>query len=276
MDSRHRTVGQSDRPASSSLNSLGALPVDPLPPYRPGALLPNTPHAAMAPEMFPWVTFDARALLPTAWQEEIIAVARAHARRKVLVTRHSTSRESRSDFRLPTRSVAGDVLARELPWLRTLYETSFRTLAQSTTVEPVSVMCDRAFGIALNIQTADDDRYECHVDSNPIEGLLYVTSHREGEGGELVVANHEGASNVEEVDAHAAVIEPKAGHLVFFDGRRHSHYVRRLTVPDSMRVVAAMNYYVPSCPEEHRPRDLNLHLLGRLPEHTVRSTPVRS
>ncbi len=122
-------------------------------------------------------------------------------------------------------------------------------------------MSDERFAIALNIQSGAD-RYECHVDTNPIEGLLYVTTHREGEGGELVVSNLGEVHSIEVVDRDASVVEPKAGHLLFFDGRYHSHYVRPLADPTALRVVVAMNYYVPSCAELKRPLDLNRHLTG--------------
>lgn len=100
------------------------------------------------------------------------------------------------------------------------------------------------------------------VDSNPIEGLLYFTSHPPGAGGELVVARNSAATSVEEVDADCAEVFPFAGHLLFFDARRFPHYVRRLTSAGAMRVVAAMNYYTPSCDESQRPADLNEHLFG--------------
>ena len=189
-------------------------------------------------------------------------VAKSHARHKILVTGHSTSRESRTDYRLPTQSVSGEDIAMQLPWLRRLYDFDFRQFAQITTPEPVSVMSDSRFGIALNIQTGPH-RYECHIDSNPIEGLLYVTTHREGDGGALVVSNRGEARSIEEVDADATIVEPKAGYLLFFDGRHHSHYVTPLKEAGDVRVVVAMNYYIPSWPEQRRPIDLNTHLSNR-------------
>ncbi|MGY2062449.1 2OG-Fe(II) oxygenase, partial [Nocardia gipuzkoensis] len=106
-------------------------------------------------------------------------------------------------------------------------------------------------------------RYECHVDTNPIEALLYCTTHLSGEGGEVVVSNRGDVRSIEEIEADCAVIEPRAGQLLFFDAREHSHYVRQLTDPDAVRVVVAMNYYTESSPEwEVRPPDLNRHLTG--------------
>lgn len=210
---------------------------------------------------FHWTVFDVRSLLPRDWREQIIAVAQALSRRRVLVTSHSTSREARADYQLATRVVDGDAVATRLPWLRRLYEEEFKSFAQAMTTEPVSLMCDRRFAMVISIHSGPD-RYECHVDTNPIEALLYVTTHRDGDGGELVVSNCGEVRSIEEVDADATVIEPKAGYLVFFDGRNHSHYVAPLKDPTAERIVIAMNYYVPSWPESMRPADLNRHLSG--------------
>jgi hypothetical protein len=215
----------------------------------------------MTPNLFRWAGYDVRTLLPADWQQQILGVAERHAERKVLISQHSTSREARSDFELPTYSVDGHTVQRELGWLRAFYETAFRDLAQQTTQEKVTVMSDLSHGCVLNVQRGES-RYECHVDTNPIEGLLYATTHREGEGGELVVSNRGDVPSIAEVDADATVIEPKAGHLFFFDGRGHSHYVAPLRDARAVRVVVAMNFYVPSCPEASRPPDLNAHLAG--------------
>jgi len=65
---------------------------------------------------------------------------------------------------------------------------------------------------------------------------------------------------VGEVDQNASRIYPNSGHLIFFDARKHSHYVAPLVSLDAMRVVVAMNFYTPSCPESARPADLDAHL----------------
>jgi hypothetical protein len=212
-------------------------------------------------DRFHWITLDVRSLLPPDWQNQVLSVAKRFANRKILVPQHSTSREANKDSRLPTQTVGGETVDAHLPWLRGLYEREFRDFAQMTTSEPVSIMSDPQFAMALNVQSGHD-RYECHVDTNPIEGLLYATTHREGCGGELVVSNRGQAQSVEEVDGDASIIEPKAGYLIFFNGRHHSHYVAPLKEPKDVRVVVGMNYYVPSWPETMRPPDLNRHLSG--------------
>ena len=48
-------------------------------------------------------------------------------------------------------------------------------------------------------------RYECHVDSNPIEGLLYLTEHPEGNRGELVVSLGYSAKGPDEIRNNSRV-----------------------------------------------------------------------
>lgn len=213
-------------------------------------------------DFFHWTTYDVNRLLPRDWQAQIMRVAEEEVVGRTLVSGHSTSREATAYEQLPCGSVGGLTLGARLPWLRDLYDGPFLRMAQAISFEPVTTMRDSRFATVLNIQR-DTERYECHVDTNPIEGLLYCTNHYPGEGGELVVSTRGDVHSIDEVDADCAVIEPRAGHLVFFDARRHSHYVRRLTAANGIRVVVAMNYYTGSDPEwEVRPPDLNRHLTG--------------
>jgi hypothetical protein len=104
-------------------------------------------------------------------------------------------------------------------------------------------------------------RFEAHVDSNPVSGVLFCTDHPEG-GGELVISHDPAASGVAAIERDRTVIRPHAGHLLFFDGRDHPHYARPLTAGTGLRVLAVMNYYTESFPESTRPRELNHHLYG--------------
>jgi hypothetical protein len=104
-------------------------------------------------------------------------------------------------------------------------------------------------------------RFECHVDSNPLTGLLFCTDHQPGSG-ELVFAHDRAAASVAEVDKDCSVIQPHAGHLIFFDGRQYPHYARPLTDEADVRIVAVMNFYTESCPESTRPAVLNRHRFG--------------
>jgi len=211
---------------------------------------------------FHWHSFDLRAELPAGWQIAILDVAENRARARTLVPTSVTSRESSADMEIAALTVGGKTVASELPWLYGLYCNRLRELAQEISPEPLSAAVDVRYAINLNVQRGRAMRYECHVDSNPIQGLLYVTDHPPGSGGELVVSNLGDVAGVEEVDRDATRIHPVAGYLVLFDARHHTHYVAGVERDDALRVVAAMNFYTPSCPESSRPTDLNDHLFG--------------
>jgi hypothetical protein len=152
-------------------------------------------------------------------------------------------------------------VANGLPWLPGLYQGKFLDFARKARPgEHVVPAKDPRYGVVLNVQHGTSMRFESHVDSNPLTGLLFFTSHQEG--GELVVANDKSAGSIEDIEKDCTFIRPRAGNLVFIDGRTHPHYARSLRRDDDMRVLAVMNYYTASCPESTRPRELNRHLYG--------------
>ena len=153
---------------------------------------------------------------------------------------------------------------RNLPWLYRLYREHFLELAQEAGSEPVVAARDDRYGIVLNVQRGTEMRFECHIDSNPLTGLLFCTDHLAGAGGELVFAHDPDAADIEAIERDCSVIRPHAGHLIFFDGRQHPHYARPLASASDVRIVAVMNFYTESCPESTRPQDLNLHLFGQV------------
>jgi hypothetical protein len=212
---------------------------------------------------FKWTTFDVRSSMPAGWEESLIETARRHGQRRKVSTGNVTSREAQGDRELEIRNVSPAVLETELPWVSRLYGTLFLQLAQLTSDEPVSVAGDKGHTTVLNVQAPGDMRYICHVDTNPIQGLLYVTTQPPGTGGELVISNKEDSVSPAEINADCSVIYPQSGHLVFFDGRFNPHYIKPLLRPDDLRVVIAMNYYVPSAPESARPPGLDSYLYGK-------------
>jgi hypothetical protein len=210
-------------------------------------------------KIFWWREFDVKHLLPEGWNKEILRVASSYARSHVIVPKSITSRELDLELRLPVLTVGGETVKNLLPWLCDLYSGEFLRIGQQCVEEPVQTASQWRYAINLNVQKGDM-RYECHVDSNPLEGLLYITDHPPGTGGELVVSRQSNVSGPTEVMEDAEVILPRAGHLIFFDAREHPHFVAKLRDPSSIRVAVAMNYYTPSCPESSRPQDLDRHL----------------
>ncbi len=154
-----------------------------------------------------------------------------------------------------------DQVRARLPWLHRLYRADFLDLARDARAERVVPAVDERYGVVLNVQRGTGMRFECHVDSNPLTGLLFCTDHPAG-GGELVFAHDPGAAAVEAIERDCSVIRPHAGHLIFFDGSKHPHYARPLARAADVRVVAVMNFYTASCPESTRPPELNRHLYG--------------
>lgn len=212
--------------------------------------------------MFSWKEFDVSHLVNEAQRQEIIDFSFNNHKTRTLRPRSITSREEDRDLHIPVKTTGGRMIRKELSWLFSLYENEFKVLAQRCSTEEIYTANDDRYAVNINLQKGMEMRYECHVDSNPIEGLLYLTNHPSGSGGELVVSMETNAKGTAQIRSNSKVLYPKSKTLVFFDARDCPHYVEPLAQDDQIRVVVAMNYYTPSCPESARPQDLNFHLFG--------------
>jgi hypothetical protein len=219
-------------------------------------------------------TADVCAALPSGWVDRIRQLARERAEHRELVPTSVTSREDAAVRAVPVLTVAGDEIALELPWLQELYEHLFREIAEAVFAQPVATASVSSYGINLNIQRGSSMRYESHVDSNPISGLLYVTNHPPGCGGELVVANRGDVRGIEHIEQDCSRVHPVAGHLVLFNAQRHSHYVAPLTKAADERIAVVMNFYTAASPESDRPDDLSQHLFGTNPLTSKETQPA--
>jgi hypothetical protein len=205
--------------------------------------------------------FDVINMLPLGWRRDIRQVAveadfRNYPRTPFL------SREAEGVTHITRGRVRADAVQQRLPWLYKLYRSDFLDLANQARAESVRAAFDDRYGVVLNVQRGGGMRFECHVDSNPVTGLLFLTDHPAG-GGELVVGHDPAAVGIEAIERDCTLIEPQAGQLIFFDGKTHPHYARALLSGSDMRVVAVMNFYTESCPESStRPSGLNRHLFG--------------
>jgi hypothetical protein len=208
---------------------------------------------------FRWTTFDLNDILPPGWQQEIRMVAHDADFREFPPT-PPLSREAATVRHIHRGRVHAYQVRARLAWLYELYHGAFLELAREECAERVVAARDDRYGLVLNVQRGPIMRFECHVDSNPLTGLLFCTDHPAD--GELVVAHDARATGITAVDQDCSVIRPHAGHLIFFDARGHPHYSRPLTAASGMRIVAVMNFYTESCPESTRPPELNRHLYG--------------
>jgi hypothetical protein len=209
---------------------------------------------------FRWATVDVAGKLPAGWPEDI-STAAAEADFRDFPRTPFLSREAGNVTHIARGRVRADKVQQKLPWLYKLYRNDFLELATEARQEPIKSAFDDRYGVVLNVQRGNAMRFECHVDSNPVTGLIFFTDHPAG-GGELVVAHDPDAVGIEAVERHCSVIRPQAGQLIFFDGKTYPHYARALLSESDMRVVAVMNFYTERCPESTRPPGLNQHLFG--------------
>jgi hypothetical protein len=208
---------------------------------------------------FRWTTFDLNGQLSPGWQHDVITVA-ADADFRIFPRTPVLSREAADVLHIRRGRVHADRVRERLPWLYRSYRGQFLELAREACGEPVTAALDDRYAVVLNVQRGTTMRFECHVDSNPLTGVLFCTGHLLG--GELVFAHNANAADIASVERDCAVIRPYAGHLIFFDARHHPHYARALESASDTRIAAVMNFYTQSCPETTRPKELNRHLYG--------------
>jgi hypothetical protein len=161
--------------------------------------------------------------------------------------RSSTSREPMDA--LPTRVtvVDGDAIVTTLPWLDSLYRNELARLASDFAGKSVSLAQDSQSAVNINSLEGQGARYERHVDSNPVTGILFATTLTSDEGGELVF----------ESSPDELVIRPEAGMFIVFDARDIVHYVMPLK-KHIERLSIPMNFYLPDA--NQRPVDLDRYL----------------
>ena len=160
--------------------------------------------------------------LPADWQADVI-VAATEADFRDFPRTPLLSREGEQVAYVSRGRVHAHQVQQRLPWLCRLYRGHFLELAARTQRKPVRAAVDDRYGVVLNVQRGTAMRFECHVDSNPLTGLLFCTDHPAGAGGEFAFGHDPTGADVGAVERDCSVIRPRAGRLIFFDGRRHPH-----------------------------------------------------
>jgi len=187
-------------------------------------------------------------LLPKAWLNDVLRVVSQHEQKTILDGRSITSREPSGGVSIEVGVVSGNAIQRHLPWLFALYANELRVFASRVAGAEVYISNDLASSININVLRGECARYEWHVDSNPLTGLLFVTSHPAGSGGELLF----------EKPPFRCVVRPVAGTFIAFDARAIPHTVMPLE-DDGLRMSVPMNYYL-SPTDQSRPADLDGYL----------------
>ncbi len=119
---------------------------------------------------------DITSRLPEGWRKDIGAVA-AEADFREFPRTPILSREAPDVTHVERGRVHAETVMDRLPWLYKLYRNDFLELATEAWGEPIDAAYDDRYGVVLNVQRGKTMRFECHVDSNPVTGILFLTSH---------------------------------------------------------------------------------------------------
>lgn len=189
-------------------------------------------------------------LLPHKWVKDVIDVVDRCAQWVQLTGDSSTSLPREGESPGAYEVVTGEVIEERLPWLTALYRQQLLDFASDVAGRPLKVAESLRSAVNFNALRGRAARYEWHVDSNPVTGLLFASSHPPGSGGELVF----------EVDGARFGIYPRAGLFLAFDARKHPHTVLPLRA-DDLRISVPMNFYFEG-EQETRPPDLDSYIFG--------------
>lgn len=176
--------------------------------------------------------FSADGSMPSDWDIQILKLASMRAVETILDGESPTSLEE-VGTKIPIRVVMGEVVFGELPWLYHVYESEMLAFA-SNAFGTALYKCNRVDdSININSVSGISGRYEWHLDTNPVTGLLFAETLEEEEGGALVFRKF----------GEEFRIQPKRGMFYCFDAREVPHAVEPLRV-DRTRTSVPMNYYL--------------------------------
>jgi hypothetical protein len=182
------------------------------------------------------------------WDTEIRDTCRESSYERAFDPAAPTAREQDVSSPILSRVVDGDVVLARLPWLAALYCGAFRDIAERATSRKILTSPSRISAININIVSGQGARYERHVDTNHLTGLLFANDLKATDGGRLVLDD----------STRCVKILPKRGNLLLFDGRNAAHHVEPLT-RDINRTTVVMNYYYAD-EAMTRPADLDQYL----------------
>jgi hypothetical protein len=172
-------------------------------------------------------------LLPVDWQQQVMELSDAFSKRYHLDGKHASSREPEGTEGMDVYMVEGDVVFQKANWLYNLYANELLTLANNTLIEEYVISDNLISSVTFNSLRGRGGRYELHVDSNPLTGLLFATTHPKGTGGELVFREKD----------TPIYINPVCGDFILFDARNIPHEVLPL-LNEGVRISIPMNYFL--------------------------------
>jgi hypothetical protein len=207
---------------------------------------------------FPIFRADCRGVLPGDWRPQITDCVSTFVEFGFLSGLSSTSRQAQlgsfADHIVGTTT--GKVVQDQLPWLMEFYRGHVLQLGNRLGLDEFVVSDDERSCVNINVLPTGSG-YEWHVDTNPLTGLLFVTDHPAGAGGELVFRPDPLVRANEDWEL---TVFPEAGFLLLFDAREAAHAVRPVAgVTD--RISVPMNFYYANA-QGDRPDHLDRYLYG--------------
>lgn len=150
-----------------------------------------------------------------------------------------------------TYSIAsGELISKKLPEVYRLYEETLPELVRSHVGLSIVPSKYPRTAVTLNL-LSEGERYELHVDSNSVTGLLYINTLLENEGGALRLY-YPGRKPLD--------IQPVAGDFLLYDARWVPHEVLSVRAKIG-RLSLPMNYFLET-DIELRPDLLDNYLFG--------------
>lgn len=183
----------------------------------------------------PYQQIDVKRHLPLDWRRGVLRVVRDHG--------FTSPAEDRAGLRI----VSGEVAQEKLPWLWDLYAGRLRRFVEICIDAPVYVQNLTPAALTINVLSGADARYEWHVDTNPVTGILYLS---EAQGGRLVFRGS------------SAYVRPRVGRFICFRTAGVEHRVTPLA--GGIRISVPMNYFL-SATDQERPADLDQQIYARTP-----------
>jgi hypothetical protein len=183
--------------------------------------------------------------------DRALAVAETRARRVSLDGTQPDSTMERPEVALEYFIADGTVIAAELPAIMNMYRELIPAFMQTYIgLEMVPSRFERS-AITLNLLRGQGCRYEKHVDSNSVTGLLFASTLTPEDGGALRLY-YPGAEPMD--------IYPSRGTFLLYDARWVPHEVMPL-LRDVVRLSLPMNYFLKT-DIEVRPEHLDDYIFG--------------